>query len=457
MQLRSVGDRASESLLPLPGLIVAGAVGLELLLAAADRRLAPDALPDWLRLSPDAAVALLSTIAGATITTAGVVFSLIVVSLQLASGQFSPRVMRGFFREPLGKVLVGLLAAVFTYCVLALKALRGGADGVLRVPHLTVDGAVVLTLVAVGVLVAYLQRVARRQYVGHILEDIAEETVRRLEQLHRHAAGRTPARAPDVAALGVPHVVSAPASGWVQQVSGAALLAALPAGSVLRLETRPGAFLVRGAPLASVWPPPPHARRVERAVQRAVTLGDVRTMQEDVDFGIRQLVDVALRALSPAVNDPTTGVEAILRLGTILRPLLTCPLPPQVRAGPGGRLLLRPWDLDHGEYVRHAYEELRLAAAPHPRVAIALVRSYRMLLEAVQADTTPHAGAARELTRQLELTLAACERAGLLPDDLQAVHAAAARVQDPRQAVQHDAPVTGPSHCGAGEPGAPLH
>ena len=90
MQLRSVGDRASESLLPLPGLIVVAAVGLQVLLARVDRGLAPHALPDWLRLSPEAAVALLSTIAGATITTAGVVFSLIVVSLQLEDGRRLP-------------------------------------------------------------------------------------------------------------------------------------------------------------------------------------------------------------------------------------------------------------------------------------------------------------------------------------------------------------------------------
>jgi uncharacterized membrane protein len=427
-------------MLPVPALLVVAAVLMQLGLAHVDRRLPPDALPEFLRLTPDAAVALLSTIAGATITTVGVVFSLIVVSLQLASGQFSPRVMRGFFREPLGKVLIGLLAAVFVYAVLALKAVRTGRSGEADVPDLTVDGALLLTLVAVGVMVTYLQRVGRHQYVGFILEDIAEETLRRLADLQAHARayGRPGVQAPDPATLGTPHVVPGQRSGWVQQVSGAGLLAAVPPGSVVRLETRPGAFVVRGAPLASVWPPRGSAPRpdMERRVQRSVDVGDVRTMQEDVDFGLRQLVDVALRALSPAVNDPTTAVEAILRLVTILRPLLTSPLPPQVRVDSRGSVLLRPWDLDHAELVRHAFDELRQTSAPHPRVALALVRSYRMLMEALDADATPDgpSDARGELRRQLRLTLEGCARANLLPEDLERVVAAARWAHGPSHA-----------------------
>lgn len=437
LRVRSYTDRFTESLLPIPALLVLGAVLLEAVLLRVDAWVGAERLPSLLQLSSEAAVQLLSTLAGAAITTAGVVFSLIVVSLQLASGQFSPRVMRGFFREPLGKVLMGLLAAVFTYSVLALKAVRPHAPGgALVVPNLTVDGAVVLTLVSVGVLVGYLQRVSQRQYVGHLLEHIAEETLLRLEELEETARGHPPEPLPDVSRLGAPHVVTAARSGWVQQVSGAGILAAVPPGGVVRLETRAGAFIVRGAPLASVWPPPARPRHLERALHAAVLVGDVRTMQEDVDFGLRQLVDVALRALSPAVNDPTTAVEAVLRLSTVLRPLLLGPLPPQVRRAPHGAVLLRPWDLDHPEYVRHAFDELRLAAAPHPHVATVVVRALRMLIE-----TMEEAGRREvrdELERQLALTLQGCARAGLLPADLEAVHAAALAPQHPRRVAEEE-------------------
>lgn len=430
LHVRSIANRIGESLLIIPGVMVLGAVLLELTVSRLDRMLDPGTLPSFLHLSSEAAVQLLSTLAGATITTVGVVFSLLVVSMQLASGQFSPRVLHTFFRERLGKVVVGLLTSVFTYCVLALKALPENLGATpAAVPHLTVDVAVLLTLVSVASLVLYLHRIARRQYVGSIIAAITEETLAQVEEIRwaeRHLAARQP---PDVSGLGPPLVVHAKVSGWVQQVSTSGLLAAVPPGSVLRLETRVGAFLARGVPLATLWPRPRRGEMVGRALQAAVVVGDRRTTRQDVDFGLRQLSDIALRSLSPAVNDPTTAIEVVVRMATILRPLLLTELPPQVRVAANGSVLLRPWDLDHAEYVRHAFEQLRVYAAPHPQVAIALGRSLRMLWEAVEGAGRPDAQ--RELEHQLDLMLQGCERAGLLPADLEAVREAATNAQDP--------------------------
>jgi uncharacterized membrane protein len=430
MRGRSLANRIGESLLIVPALMVLGAIGLELTMVQVDSSLEPGSLPRFLRLSPEASIQLLSTIAGATITTVGVVFSLIVVSMQLASGQFSPRVLRTFFRDRLGKVVVGLLTAVFTYCVLALKALPENlGEDRSAVPHLTVDVAVLLTLVSVLALVLYLHRIARRQYVGGLIATITEETLRRVDELREAGRGQVAREAPDVTGLGTPLVVSARDNGWVQQVSVTGLLSSVPPGSVLRLETRVGAFLAKGIPLATIWPRPGQAQTVARTIQAAVVVGDMRTTHQDVDFGLRQLTDIALRSLSPAVNDPTTAIEVVLRLASILRPLLLMELPPQVQVVENGSTLLRPWDLDHAEYVRHAFDQLRLYAAPHPQVVMALVRSQRMLWEAL--EDADRAEARRELERQLSLTLQGCERAGLLPEDLEMVREAAAHVQNP--------------------------
>lgn len=436
MRGRTLINRLGENLLIVPGLMVVGAILLELAVSRVDASLDPVTLPRFLRLSPEASIQLLSTIAGATITTVGVVFSLIVVSMQLASGQFSPRVLHTFFRERLGKVVVGLLTAVFTYCVLALRALPEdlGAKAA-AVPHLTVDVAVLLTLVSVFALVMYLHRIARRQYVGGIIASITEQTLKRVDELSRAGRVHGEPQAPDVSRLGQPLVVSARDNGWVQQVSTPGLLAAVPPGSVVRLETRVGAFLARGIPLATIWPRPGREETVARALQAAVVVGDRRTTYQDVDFGLRQLTDIGLRSLSPAVNDPTTAIEVVLRLASILRPLLLTELPPQVLVVENGTTLLRPWDLDHSEYVRHAFEQLRLYAAPHPQVAIALVRSMRMLWEAVEGADRPEAQ--KELERQLALTLQGCERASLLPDDLEAVREAAAQAQNPLRQFAH--------------------
>jgi uncharacterized membrane protein len=426
---RALADRLRENLLVLPAALVVLAAVTQRSLAQLDRRLTADQLPFLLQMSPEAAISLLSTIAGATITTVGVVFSLIVVSMQLASGQFSPRVLRSFFRDRMGQLLIGLLAALFTYCVLCLRGVRPPTGGrPLEVPDLAVNMAVLLTLVSVLVLVVFLHRLARRQYVGNLIAEIAAETLERLPELFGRRSTATRESPQDVERTGPRLVVRSDRTGWIQQTSSDGILAAVPPASVVRMEMRVGAFIVRGGPLVSIWPPPPEPGAVERAVLREVIVGQARTMQQDVDFGLRQLVDIALRALSPAVNDPTTAIEALLHVAAILRSLLLTELPGQVRRDERGSLLLRPWDLDHADYVRHAFTQLRHYGAGDPVVATALVRAQRMLLET--AERTGRSDARAELDRQLSLTLEACARAGLPADEVEAVRAAAAAPQE---------------------------
>lgn len=428
LQARALRDRLRENMLFLPVLLLAGTVALELLVGELDDRYPTNRWPLTFELATDAAVALLGTIAGATITTAGVVFSLLVVSLQLASGQFSPRVLRGFWRDRFGQVLIGLLLATFTYCVLALSRIDTAAD---FAPALTLDIAIVLAVASIVAIVSYLNRISRSQYVGNITERVARETLSLVAELpYGPRVGRkvgSPAPVPDLTALGDPLIVRSPANGWVQQISRRGVIGAVPDGSVVRLDTRVGAFLVKGAPLATVWPRPAHPRRVADLLDKALVIGTQRTMQQDIDFGLRQLNDVALRALSPAVNDPTTAIEVIVRIATIMRPLLCRPLPDQVVRDADGNVLLTPWDIDHNEYVSHAFDQLRVYAAPHPQVATALMRTIRMLIEACEErkldDRLP------ALQRQIQLTLTGCRNAGMLPEDLATVAAAASTEQ----------------------------
>jgi uncharacterized membrane protein len=320
--------------------------------------------------------------------------------------------------------------------VLCLRAVRPAVrEQPLEVPDLAVNVAVLLTLVSVIVLVAFLHRLARRQYVGNVIAEIARETLARFPDVFAGRATGVPAVPRDVDRLGPPHVVRSARSGWVQQMSSGGLLAAVPAGGVARVETRVGAYIFRGSPLMSIWPPPARPRAAERDVLREVVIGPARTMQQDIDFGLRQLTDIALRALSPAVNDPTTATEVLFGIASILRPLLLTDLPSQVRRDERGAVLLRPWDLDHSEYVRHAFSQLRHYGARDPAVAVALVRTLRMLVET--AERAGRKDALDELHRQISLTLEECDRAGLLPDDLDAVRAGAFA---PKQHGEHVAP-----------------
>jgi len=379
LRLRAIGNRLRESLLFLPLVLLVAAIALEAMVAQIDRR-GQLGMLERLTLPPDAAVTLLATIAGATITTAGVVFSLLVVTLQLASGQFSPRVLRTFWRDRFGQILIGLLLATFAFCVLALTQIDTSAA---TAPTLTVQSSIVLAFASIVVIVAYLNRVTRHQYVGRIMERIAAETLDLVDELpygpHIGARVGDPVPPPDLDTLPPPLVVRSPVDGWVQQISRRAIVAAIPPGSVVRIETRVGAYLVRDEPFATIWPVPPQPDRVARLVAEATIVGATRTMQQDIDFGFRQLSDIALRALSPAVNDQTTAIEAILRVSSVMRPLLRVDLPAQAVRDPQGRILLTPWDLDHGELVRHAAGQLRIYVASHPQVALALVRALVML------------------------------------------------------------------------------
>jgi uncharacterized membrane protein len=417
--MRALRDRMQESLLFLPAIMLTASIGLGLLLVELYQAGITRNVARPIYLPPDVAVALLSTIAGAMITTAGVVFSILVVSLQLASGQFSPRVLRGFWRDRHAQVLVGLLLSTFAFTVIALTSVR---DSNGDYPTYMLAVTLLLTLASVGSIVVYLDRVSRQQYVGRIMERVLGETHELTAELPygprigMRVGDEVPP--PDPARLGAPFVVQAPLDGWVQQISRRAVVAAVPPGSVVRLETRIGEYLTRDTPFATIWPIPAEAEqpRVARLVAEAAIVGPARTMQQDIDFGVDQLNDIALRALAEEGSDLSTAIEAIFRLGSVLRPLLVADLPPQSVRDSQDRILLTPYDLDHAGYVRQAFDQVRRHAAPFPQALHAFVRTLRMLLAAI--STMQGRDKVRdELNRQLDLALAGAARVGLLPED----------------------------------------
>ncbi len=430
LRLRASGARYRfrESLFALPAAIVLlGALTAEAS-ALADRRLAGSPVPGTLTMDSNAATWLLATVAGATITTAGVVFSLTVVSLQLASSQFSPRVMRSFIRDRLSQVVIGVLVATFVHCVLTLRHVTGEptAPG----PPVALTVTVALTLAAVLLIVAHLDHLARRLQVGQVVRTIAHEGRDVVDQVVA-AAGREVAVDPArIVTTGPALVITAPRDGWVTQALGDRLMRYVAPGTVVRLETRTGAYVHAGEPLAVLRPAPARAGRSIRGVVASIGVADSRTMQEDVDFAVRQLVDVGLRALSPAVNDPTTAIEVVLRLGGLLRTLLVGRLPAGAVAYPDGRVLLRPWDLTHEEYVDHALDQLRQAAVTQPLVMATLVRVVRMLVAHVQ--DAGHPEHLPVLRRHLALLRESVRTGqGVLPADVERVLRIADAAADP--------------------------
>ena len=428
-RLRFAGLRYQfrESLFLLPALVMLGGVLLAVAATTLDNALGDDAeVPLTLAMSSNAATWLVSTVAGAMITTVGVVFSLTVVSLQLASGQFSPRVMRSFIRDRLSQGVIGLLVGTFFYCVLVLPSINGEATA--SAPRVAVTLAVVLTLITVVGIIAHLDHLARGLQVGNLARAIAAEgrsIVAALGDTPRGLHGVAPE---DFPASDDAAGVASKRSGWVSQVDPGQLLRATAPGTVVRLETRVGAYIHEGEPLLTVYPPPSESEKHRLA--EAIDVTAARTMLQDVDFAIRQLVDIGLRALSPAINDPTTAVEVILRLGTLLRALLTSPLAPLAVRDDDDRVLVQPWNLHYDEYVAHAFDQLRQSCLDQPEVVATLLRVLRMLVSHVRSEGCPDRAAALE--RQMRLTLEALpEQPGLHPADLERLQAMSSDETDP--------------------------
>lgn len=419
--------RFAESLFLFPALLMLAGIALAIGAAALDRAVGHDArIPLTLAMSSNAATWLLATVAGAMITTVGVVFSLTVVSLQLASGQFSPRVMRSFIRDRLSQGVIGLLVGTFFYCILILPSLSG--DPAADAPRISLTLAVVLTLVTVVGIIAHLDHLSRGLQVGNVARTIAAEGGKVAAGLDRVPSGLHPADPHDFPPPADAAVIPSPVSGWVSQADSFRLLSAVPAGTTVRLETRVGAYVHAGEPLFTVWPGPAEHSRQE--LSGAIEVADARTMLQDADFAIRQLVDIGLRALSSAVNDPTTAVEITLRLGSLLRQLLTTELPPEALRDTEGRVLVQPWNLDHDEYTDHAFDQLRQSCLDQPEVAAALLRVLRMLITHVTEDGHPERAAA--LQRQMDLLLESLRaHKGLNPEDLRRLESLSSDRTDP--------------------------
>ena len=428
LHIAALRYRFKESLFLLPALVMLAGILLAVAATVLDDALGHDArVPFTLAMSSNAATWLLATVAGAMITTVGVVFSLTVVSLQLASDQFSPRVMRSFIRDRLSQLVIGLLVATFFYCILVLPNVSGDATD--PAPPISLTLAVVLTVVTVVGIIVHLDHLARGLQVGNVARIIGREGQAVVAALDRVPAGLSavdPAQfhtpAPDAAR--VPSTMS----GWISQVDTARLLAAVPPGTVTRMETRVGAYIHAGEPLLTVWPAPSERRREDLA--GAIEVTDTRTMLQDVDFAIRQLVDIGLRALSPAINDPTTAVEVILRLGSLMRVVLPADLAAPALQDGAGRVIVQPWNLDHTEYVEHAFDQLRQTSLDQPEVVAALLRVLRMLCDHVRAEGSPEHVPA--LQHQMKLLLEGVRsQPGLHPADLQRLENLASADTDP--------------------------
>ncbi|MCU0625537.1 MAG: DUF2254 domain-containing protein [Gemmatimonadaceae bacterium] len=344
-RLRALRDRLLGTLWFVPALLVAGALALAAGMVELSARVDAEALARWPRLfgaEPDSSRSILSAVASGMITVAGLTFSLTMVAVTQASTQYTPRVLRSFMADRSNQVVLGVFVGIFAYCLVVLRTIRSDIEGTPFVPSLAVVLGIALAIVGIGVLIYFVHHIASTLQASSLIARVARETAAAIDSLFPETLGAEGSGdATEVtriaAAVGRWHAVPARVTGYVQAVDESRLLAlAVRAGHLVRMERGVGDFVIAGQPLASIAVdgPPTTTARGDRAVApaagassldaiahrlvRAWTIGEFRTVEQDAAFGVRQLVDVALKALSPGINDSTTAASCIDYLGALL-------------------------------------------------------------------------------------------------------------------------------------------
>lgn len=316
--------RISGGLWFLPSLLVLAAVVAAAGLVHVESLLDLGLAREWPRLfgaGPDGAREMLSAIAGSMITVAGVVFSVTLVALSLAASQYSPRVLRTFMSDRPTQVVLGVFVGVFAYCLVVLRTIRGGDDGGF-VPSLAVLGGIALAFVAIGFLVFFIHHLATSIEASTIVARIGEATLGTIDDLFPEELGA--AVEDEDARHAVEGIrdwtpVACSTSGYIVSVDESGLLAyARERGRVLRMDRAIGDFTVRGLPLASLSGSASTTDSDCDALNRLYSTDRERTLEQDAAFGTQQMVDIALKALSPGINDQATALMCIDRLTEIV-------------------------------------------------------------------------------------------------------------------------------------------
>ena len=288
---------------------------------------------------PEGARSLLSAVAGSIISVAATAFSITIVALQLAASNYSPRLLRNFMQDVGNQIVLGVFIGTFIYCLLVLRTVRGDGDDYDRfVPQISVTVGIVLALTSIGVLIYFIHHASTIIQVSHIISEASVDLHRAIERLFPEEIGRSLPKSkqhfqaiPDNFERDA-YLVKAKNSGYLQAIDDEELMKiAQTRKLLLQIKSRPGRFVVKGSNLVMVFPGECVNRKLCQQINDAFVFGRQRTEQQDVEFPINQLVDIALRAISPGINDPTTAIQCIDSLSAGLSHLAQREIPSPYR------------------------------------------------------------------------------------------------------------------------------
>ena len=327
------------------------------------------------RVDPQVSQVILAGIAASIMTVVSIVFAILLMTLTLASMQFSPRILVSFVRDRTTQWTLGLFLGTFAYCMGALPAARSRPEPF--APVAATAGAMLLAAVCVGWLIFFIQHISEAISVNHIVDRIARETEDIIdgEMPHRRAVAH-PAGLPSFRWEGEGKAVRSLVSGYIRYIDTANLVAvAKSAGLQMRVLRRVGHFVPAGIPLLVTSHAERVTARLAMALLAAFDIGPTRTLQQDVEFGVIQIVDIALRAISPAVNDPSTAITCLDQLSRILIRWISRQSPEVLFADPPHVVRVVLPTISIGGLLDTAFEQVRHYAAGDVAVSARLLRA----------------------------------------------------------------------------------
>lgn len=395
----TVKDRLRNNYWLLPSIMLLLSLGLALASLMVDRRL--NEVPwktGWIYMGgADGARALLSTLAGATLTLAGVVFSMNLVALTMASAQFGPRLLYNFVRDFGSQFTLGTFTAIFTFCMVVLREVKG-AEGLAYpfIPHLSVTIAGVMALCGMGVLIYYVNHVAVNIQAPVVVARVGRELEASIKREFEHklepGQDRTDYQE-QLAELNKTDIgrgavaVISPESGYLQTVDFQRLLVlAARFDLTMRLQHRPGEFAIEGTAIIWAWPGENMTDKLADELARCILIGRRRNAAQDIEFVVNELCEVGVRAMSPAINDPFTCISCIDWLAAALEELFQRDCPSGFLCDDEAvvRVIWNP--LTHEGIMDSAFNQIRQFGHASPAVMTRLLEAYARLAAHARSD-----------------------------------------------------------------------
>jgi uncharacterized membrane protein len=422
----------------VPALIVTASVVIALALIEVDSSGGKQWLAGWPRLfgvGAEGARGILSTIAGSMMTVVGVTFSMTLMTLALASSQYTSRILRNFMRDRVTQVALGMFAGIFIYCLVVLRTIRGSDEGEF-VPGLAVSVAVVLAMGGIGVLIFFIHHIASSIQASSIIASVADETMLAVDRLFPERLGNGPIDDDeDQTMLPLPErnwqTVPVKRNGYIEGVDNAALLRfARQHSTIVRMERGIGEFVVQNTTLVSLALENPPEEEFLEDLRAAFSISRHRTLQQDSAFGIRQIVDIALRALSPSVNDTTTAVMCVDYLTAILARLAERDVPSSHRFEEGELRLIAIGPTFAG-LVAASFDQIRVSATGNVGVMLRMLGAIQAI-----AGLTSSPSRRRALRDQVQWLAELAERSIESPHDRARFESRLASVREALETVQ---------------------